>query len=86
MHPYIDTEQLRLYGNARYWRFTVRTSRVLVLIALAVLSPSAVLAQASIAGIVRDTSGEAFIPGGSWLTPISELSARFAKLSVQFEF
>jgi hypothetical protein len=29
---------------------------------------------------------QAFIPGGSWLTPTSELSARFAKLSVQFDF
>jgi hypothetical protein len=29
---------------------------------------------------------QAFIPGSSWLTPISELSARFATLSVQFDF
>ena len=29
---------------------------------------------------------QAFIPGGSWLTPTSVLSARFAKLSVQFDF
>ena len=29
---------------------------------------------------------QAFITGGSWLTPTSEMSARFAKLSLQFEF
>ncbi|HVZ19650.1 MAG TPA: TonB-dependent receptor [Vicinamibacterales bacterium] len=29
---------------------------------------------------------QAFIAGGSWLTPTSEMSARFAKLSLQFEF
>ncbi len=29
---------------------------------------------------------QSFIPGGSWLTPTSEMSARFAKLSLQFEF
>ena len=29
---------------------------------------------------------QAFIPGGQWLTPTSELSARFAKLSLQFDF
>jgi hypothetical protein len=29
---------------------------------------------------------QAFIPGGSWLTPTSEISARFAKISAQFDF
>jgi hypothetical protein len=29
---------------------------------------------------------QAYIAGGSWLTPTSELSARFAKLSLQFDF
>jgi hypothetical protein len=29
---------------------------------------------------------QAFIPGGAWLTPTSVLSARFAKLSVQYDF
>ena len=29
---------------------------------------------------------QAFIPNGAWLTPTSIMSARFAKLSVQFEF
>jgi hypothetical protein len=29
---------------------------------------------------------QAFIAGGSWLTPTSEMSARFAKLSLQFDF
>ena len=29
---------------------------------------------------------QAFIPGGAWLTPTQVLSARFAKLSVQFDF
>jgi hypothetical protein len=29
---------------------------------------------------------QAFIPGGAWLIPTSEMSARFAKLSLQFDF
>jgi hypothetical protein len=29
---------------------------------------------------------QTFIPGGAWLIPTSEISARFAKLSVQFDF
>ena len=29
---------------------------------------------------------QAFIPNGAWLTPNSVLSARFAKLSAQFDF
>jgi hypothetical protein len=29
---------------------------------------------------------QSFIPGGAWLIPTSEISARFAKLSVQFDF
>jgi len=29
---------------------------------------------------------QAFIPGGSWLTPTSVMSARFAKFSAQFDF
>ena len=29
---------------------------------------------------------QSFIPGGTWLTPTSIMSARFAKLSVQFDF
>ena len=29
---------------------------------------------------------QAFIPNGAWLIPTSVISARFAKLSVQFDF
>ena len=29
---------------------------------------------------------QSFIPNGAWLIPTSEISARFAKLSVQFDF
>jgi hypothetical protein len=29
---------------------------------------------------------QAFIAGGAWLAPTSEMSARFAKVSLQFEF
>ena len=29
---------------------------------------------------------EAFIPGGAWLLPTSVMTARFAKISVQFDF
>jgi hypothetical protein len=29
---------------------------------------------------------QAFLAGGAWLTPTSEMSARFAKLSLQFDF
>ena len=29
---------------------------------------------------------QAFIAGGAWLMPTSEMSARFAKLSLQFDF
>jgi hypothetical protein len=29
---------------------------------------------------------QAFIPNGAWLTPTSILSARFAKISAQFDF
>ena len=29
---------------------------------------------------------QAFIAGGAWLTPTSILSARFAKISAQFDF
>jgi hypothetical protein len=29
---------------------------------------------------------QAFIAGGAWLGPTSEMSARFAKLSLQFDF
>jgi hypothetical protein len=29
---------------------------------------------------------QVFVPGGPWLTPTSVLSARFAKISAQFDF
>ena len=29
---------------------------------------------------------QAFIAGGAWLAPTSDMSARFAKLSLQFDF
>ena len=29
---------------------------------------------------------QAFIAGGAWLAPTSEMSARFAKISLQFDF
>jgi hypothetical protein len=29
---------------------------------------------------------QAFIAGGAWLIPTSEISARFTKLSLQFDF
>jgi len=29
---------------------------------------------------------QAFIPNGSWLTPTSVMTARFAKVSAQFDF
>jgi hypothetical protein len=32
------------------------------------------------------SDNQSFIPGGAWLIPTSEISARFAKLSVQFDF
>ena len=32
------------------------------------------------------TYNQTFVPGGSWLTPTSIMTARFVKLGVQFDF
>ena len=32
------------------------------------------------------TYNKTFVPGGAWLTPTSIMTARFIKLSVQFDF
>ena len=79
--------------------YRVRVYRALTLVWLT-LVPTSALAQASIAGgatvgvdifnlMNSDTVltfNQTFVPGGTWLAPLSVLTPRFVKIGAQIEF